>query len=75
MKDVSVPSAPTPLSGVGALHPNRILIPTELLNILNYIHENYQRIPVESTQNKASGTSSVTVEGSYKGEFPGDLLG
>ena len=70
-----MPNAPTPLSGVGALHSNRIFILTTLLNILDYPHENYQHIPVESIQNNASGTSPVIAEGSCIGELPEDLLG
>ena len=68
---VSVPSAPTPLAGVGAPRLNIIIISTSFLNILVYIHQNYQRAPVESIQKKGTGSSLISTKDACVEELPG----
>jgi len=68
---VSVPSAPTPVAGVGAPRLNIINSSTSFLNILVYIHQKYQRVPVESIQKNDTGSSIVSTRDISAEELPG----
>ena len=58
-------------SGVGAPQLKGIFISRALFSIPVYIHQNYQRVPVESIQKYGTGSSLISTKDACIEELPG----